>query len=683
MLRRTTLIAILATLILTILPSSTTAQNQNSSPRVYHGWSPYNFAPSAITANLIYLVDSEKEVLAVNTDTGRVVGNASLTNTPYLLSEINVDSNGYVYVSAYSYSRGAGPMLLIFDGNLTLQTNISLSTLKPATSTYDLQIVIDYNGNTVYLFDGNPYSNTRGYVWVLRGDGRTWTQLNTFNAPINLANYTGYVIGIDHTGLLYFQAVSGYKIVYISDAYGGLQAQFQLGTGNMSEPWIDDIAIDSQLRMWHTHEANSYISVTDTNGKLLSVYDILSDNTYYSYRTNHIAVDMNGNVICTDTVEQSLLYVSQRGDITNTISSFIAPMWSVTELLGDYVGGGRGAGSLLFNDNFSPYAAQRISVDDYDTGALLQRYSLPARLDGPCRAVGLDIGSKTGNIYMLLHCDYWPLPDHFSLVYVVAQSGRVVSEFRVYPEASRVRVDEGAATLYVTVNDQWQGPAGMVMAYSMIDGTNTVNFTGSNPPIQYISDLTLIMPGPMGGPTTIVVIDRYNNRFILFDSSSAAAPSYVAFPFNPITYYNYITFSFGPQPSFYVSGNSYGNGTSIDFVQKFAFDPNSNASAKLTDIYSSRPGVNTDFGPIVVGLDRHLYAYDFQTGSLYQWRDADGPPRPPAISEPMKEEPRVHIGEAVVGSADAQDDAAVSKAAATPSMSAQNRHSRMRGARSP
>ena len=34
----------------------------------------------------------------------------------------------------------------------------------------------------------------------------------------------------------------------------------------------------------------------------MAVYDILSDNTYYSYRTNHIAVDAYNNVIATDTI---------------------------------------------------------------------------------------------------------------------------------------------------------------------------------------------------------------------------------------------------------------------------------------------------------------------------------------------------------------------------------------------
>ena len=683
MLRHTTLLAILITLILATLPSFHTAQSQNYPSGVYRGWSPRSFATSpqpSAKDKLIFVVDGQKNLVAVNSY-GRIVHNVSYVDTPYFLDKVALDYRyeSFVYVTAYSYSsRGNGQMLLVFDGNLTLQTNLSLSTLKPATNSTNLQMVID-SFNNVYLFDGTPSSNTRGNVWVL--NSRSWRQ-GEFMAPIDLANHTGYVIGIDGTNFLYFQAVSGWKQLYISNVYGEVQAQFQLGTGNTSDPRIDDIAIDWQMRMWHTHAANSYISVFDSYGKLLAVYDILSDNTYHSYRTNHIVVDAYSQVVVLDANEQSLLYVSQRGDITKTVSSFVAPLTHVSELLGDYVGGGRAAGSLLVNDYLSPYPVQRISADDYDTGALLQRYSLPAHLDGACRAYGVDIGSKTGNIYMLLYCDHWPRPDPFALVYVVAQSGSAVSEFRVFDRASRVRVDESAATIYIGADGYRGSRDGSVMAYSMIDGTNTVNFTG-HPGIEYITDMTLIMPGPMGGSTTIVVVDEFNNRFILFDSSnSTTSPVYAPFPRFPITHYTDITFSFGIQPSFYVSGTADNMNTVLNFVHKFAFDPNSNASARLTDSFIARPGVTVSFGPIVVGLDRHLYAYEYKTGSLYQWRDADRPPPPPANTEPVEEEPRVHVGEAVVGSGDAQDDAGVSTAAATPRMSVQNRHSRMRAARS-
>ena len=49
-------------------------------------------------------------------------------------------------------------------------------------------------------------------------------------------------------------------MLYITDSNGVVQVSYQLGTGNMSEPWIDDVAIDAQLQMWHTHEYNTYIS---------------------------------------------------------------------------------------------------------------------------------------------------------------------------------------------------------------------------------------------------------------------------------------------------------------------------------------------------------------------------------------------------------------------------------------
>ena len=59
------------------------------------------------------------------------------------------------------------------------------SSLKPATTTQDLQIVVD-STNTVYLFDGFPFLlDFAATVWTL--SARNWATIcSSWQAPISL-----------------------------------------------------------------------------------------------------------------------------------------------------------------------------------------------------------------------------------------------------------------------------------------------------------------------------------------------------------------------------------------------------------------------------------------------------------------------------------------------------------------
>ena len=368
-------ILILSTFLLTV-PSS--AQSTSYPDRVVHGWWPDVFAPSPApsTGHLIYVLDGQFGVVLVDARDGGMLRNASFAGAAFYLDQIVVDSRGYVFVTTWPFRNvdpSASSQLLVFNSGLTQLHNLSFSTLQPTTTTRDMQVVVD-STNTVFLFDGNPFSSTFGCVWTLSARG--WQQLSSWQAPINLDNQTFYLLAIDNQDYLYFQQVSGYKMLYITDRSGAVLMSYQLGTGNASDPDIDDVAIDAQLQMWHTHQYSTLISVIDSNGKLVAVYDVLTYTSRYEYRTNHIAVDAYNNVLAMDSSEDALLFVSQRGDITNSLSSPVAPMWQVSELLGDYVGAGRGAGSPLYSDYYSPYGAKRISADDaFQRGECIDGYT--------------------------------------------------------------------------------------------------------------------------------------------------------------------------------------------------------------------------------------------------------------------------------------------------------------------
>ena len=47
------------------------------------------------------------------------------------------------------------------------------------------------------------------------------------------------------------------------------------------------------------------------------------------------------------------------------------------------------------------------------------------------------------------------------------------------------------------------------------------------------------------------------------------------------------------------------------------------SNPRLTNSFVAPVGVDAYLGPIVVGYNRHLYAIDFNHGTLWQWRDAD------------------------------------------------------------
>ena len=77
--------------------------------------------------------------------------------------------------------------------------------------------------------------------------------------------------------------------------------------------------------------------------------------------------------------------------------------------------------------------------------------------------------------------------------------------------------------------------------------------------------------------------------------------------------------------------------------------------------------------------DKHLYALDYNHGTLFQWRDAD---RAPEASQQQQkvEQPRVHLGATYTSG---EEKPAVSKAAATVAQPpARSRLQRIRAAMS-
>ena len=131
----------------------------------------------------------------------------------------------------------------VFDESLQSLQNVSLSSLwPPMLNPYSLQLVVD-STSSVYLFASSPRSNIDEYVWVL--SPRQWIQHASWRAPLQISNNrtANYILAINNQDYLYFQQTSGYKTLYITDQQGEPQWTIQLGTDNMSDPWINAVAI--------------------------------------------------------------------------------------------------------------------------------------------------------------------------------------------------------------------------------------------------------------------------------------------------------------------------------------------------------------------------------------------------------------------------------------------------------
>ena len=595
---------------------------------------------------------------------------------------IAVDSLNHVFVLADGMFRAGMEQLLVLDASLGSLANISVTSLQPPLSDpLEAQLAVD-SANSVYLFSSAPGTPTYGYVWVL--SPRQWVQQAAWLAPVPLsfslaAAWMEYVLAIDNTGLLYFQQSSGNQTLYLTDQQGRLQYSYQLGTGDVGEPWIRDVAVDAQLRMWHTHLNSSYVSVTDSNGQLVATYNLVATSRGRS-RAN-VDVDVLNRVVVADMLEQVLLVVSPQGDVTSAVSSPIPSFMAVTELLADH--SGRGGGSLLFGDYASPYVAQRMSVGDDDAGTLLQRYTLPSRLTNECTDMGLDVGRQSNNIYVLIACgDVYTYPfvlgQYRSFVYVMTQAGRVVSEFRVHDDALRVRVDERAGVLYIASGYTFPLTEQYVAAYSTVDGRQLANYTTSNPTLGYIADITLLQSSSPQGGSTLVVVDLSNRRFVYIDIGPSGLSVTTSQPFPPNTYCFDVAFSMQQNGSslYYVScqqlnlvNGSYEVSTFID-----RWDVTNPSQPLLTDIFLAPTGVKAYFGAMAVGLDQHLYAFDGGSYSIWQWRDADRA-RPASHQQHQHDEPRMHVGQAYMASPDTEQPDSVRPP------TTQSRHRHMRGAR--
>ena len=224
-----------------------------------------------------------------------MVSNVTYLDQSNYFSDIAVDSRGYVHVAVYT--AGKGPHTAVLDQSLRSVKNISLTSLQlQLLHVQYLQLVVD-STNAVYLFDSAWGSSTEGRVLVL--SSRQWLQSASWRAPIslqsNITSQSNYVMAIDSDDYLYFQQINGYKMLYITSQKGQLQYTYQLGTGNASEPWIEDVVIDSQYRMWHTRTGDSHVSVVDSDGMLVAAYDTFSTSSYGFIHP--IDIDLHNNIV--------------------------------------------------------------------------------------------------------------------------------------------------------------------------------------------------------------------------------------------------------------------------------------------------------------------------------------------------------------------------------------------------
>ena len=184
-------------------------------------------------------------------------------------------------------------------------------------------------------------------------------------------------------------------------------------------------------------------------------------------------------------------------------------------------------------------------------------YSLPARLDGPCHTVGVDIGMRTANIYMLLHCQSRQVLQLRARVRRGTEQGEWCLSSVWTRDAVRVRVDESAA-IHLRGSSTGTGAAvrACVMAYSAIDGSQTVNYTAPRQlthSTTVYDDLTLIAlwthaTGPP--PSSLVADDLYNSRFVMSSHANNPTKLHMLAAFFPNrTYYYDIAFSFGSRNS--------------------------------------------------------------------------------------------------------------------------------------
>ena len=684
-----TLCCLLAALFALPAPSIAQSPTEHLPTRYLHGWQATQFACSRnpATPYLYYLLDGPRHIAVLDSRDGHLVRNESLyVDSLFYNARIAVDSRDNVFVLTVPLLP-LPPFhdtaeLKVFDAQLQSVKNITVKSLQPPVSYAEtMQLVVD-SSNFVYLFD--VIERTVPQVWVL--SPRQWMQQAYWQAPIPTGNSTRYVLAIDNTDYLYFQQVSGDKNLFITDVKGSLQYTYQLSRGDIDEPDIRDVTIDAQLQMWHTYMNSSAVTVIDSSGRFIADYNLLSMN--YGRSNSAIDVDLLNNVVIADRWEQAMLIVSPRGDITRTLSPEVPPLVYVSDLLVDYGegggggggGGGRGGGSLLISLYMTPYPVQRVSVGDNDAGRLLQRYSLPARLGG-CVGYGADIGRQSSNIYLLLACDdIWASSQPTDwLVYVMNKAGRVVSEFHVHINAYRIRVDERAGVVYVST-DNYAGPSyspeEVIVAYSMMSGSPLANYSTTNPTLGFIRDFTVLPPAGPQSSSTLVVVDPFNLRFVSIDTSGATAP--ISYPFPNNTLCTNIASSLGQQStSYYVScfGISRTSGVLfLDSVFIHKWDVTTPDNPTLTDTFVLPAGVLARLGSLVIGLDQHLYAYDWISSTVWQWRDAD---KYSANMEPRQQgdAPRIHVGQTHTQLAD-EGTSDLRERAGLPKLHAQSSHSR-------
>ena len=281
--------------------------------RSLHGWRATHFACSRhprtpyLYCHIAVLVSRD----------GRVVNNVSLYIDSTLRGvTIEVDSRPRLRAGqpAHSYPPFDDvAQLKVFTRQLQPVRNSTLKPLQPpATSAVSMQIVVD-SSNYVYLF--GIIERIMPQVWVF--SPLRWPQQSSWQPPIPVVDNTRYGLGSTTRTTCTSSRPAATRRVHHRPE-GRLAVQLPVGTGNISEPHIRDVAIDAQLQMWHTYMNSSAVSVIDSSGRLITDYNLLSMS--YGRSNSAIDVDLLNNVVVTDGWEQAMLIVSPRGDLIRTLS---------------------------------------------------------------------------------------------------------------------------------------------------------------------------------------------------------------------------------------------------------------------------------------------------------------------------------------------------------------------------
>ena len=501
---------------------------------VFHSWYPMAIAGSPSSPSLVYVVDSSSRVLLFNASEGPRARPMELpevwNHSDFGAVNIAVDARSHVWLSGIWHpdlSTQSQPAVVHLDARLQLLQTISLASLKPPyLNDLQPQVVIDSKG-WVYCFDGYAWSDQRGQMYVLDGQGE---QMDAYVVNIPMLPYpnsTDYVMAIDSTDLLYFQQTSGSGLTYLLSA-GNERVDvldlFQRRRDSALE-LIADIAVDAAGTIYIASDSAAGVLRFGMDGRPLGPLPLLSRSG--GSRSSRLAIAADGSVLCTDPVEQTVTVVSSdSGAALVVLQSDVAPMYSLHSLRFDPL-----SGDVLIAQFWADEVlATRISRRD---GSLLQAYPLiprpPPTQNYICRTESLAVG-QSRRIYALISCGFF-LGDTYALLRVVLPSGRLVSElhlpgFGFTPGAylerwSAVEVDEENQRIFLAGEsyisnrtNPYPEMRGRVIVLDM-QGRWVANVTAPAGP-RLGASLSLAL-APAKGGRQLLILDSSNSRLMWAD----------------------------------------------------------------------------------------------------------------------------------------------------------------------